>query len=290
MKVSIIIPVYNVEKYVAQCLNSVLEQDYADKEIIIVDDCGTDNSMDVVRSVIAEKEPQCEVHILKHGCNRGVSAARNTGIRAATGDYLFFVDSDDYLMRTYAVSQMITLAQKYPKAELVCGQNHILSENSPENSWDRETYDAKRDIRRKLLKKDRLIVVWNKLIKRNWLLQNGLLFKEGMCFEDIHWMFFAAKRVSQLVCSDTATYCYRNNTDGITGSSLRNATRYKGYFAFIVKDALTHLDNPCLVAQIVYILHIAHLGFMLGRKETPNILVRTFGTAAFIVKALLNGK
>ena len=96
--VSIIIPVYNVEPYVEDCIRSVIRQTYGGKmECIVVDDCGTDNSMDVVERVIGEYNGPIPFRILHHEHNRGLSAARNTGMDAATGDYLFFLDSDDEL-------------------------------------------------------------------------------------------------------------------------------------------------------------------------------------------------
>lgn len=88
MKVSIIIPVYNVAPYVEECIQSVLRQDYKNLEIIIIDDCGTDNSMELVEELV--KNSSRDIVILKHDYNKGLSAARNTGIRRATGDYIFF--------------------------------------------------------------------------------------------------------------------------------------------------------------------------------------------------------
>ena len=95
MKLSVVIPVYGVEKYIARCARSVLEQTYADKEIIFVDDASPDKSMGVLNEVL--KEYAIPVTILHHPVNRGLAAARKTGIEAATGDYIVSVDSDDYL-------------------------------------------------------------------------------------------------------------------------------------------------------------------------------------------------
>lgn len=103
MKVSIIIPVYNVSKYIKRCLKSVLGQTWKDLEIILVDDCTPDDSMDIVRGILETSSRSDIVTILKHEKNRGLSAARNTGIRQATGNYLYFLDSDDYLDRKSVV-------------------------------------------------------------------------------------------------------------------------------------------------------------------------------------------
>ena len=95
-KVSIIIPVYNVASFIIQCLDSVRSQSYTNLEVILVDDCGTDNSMAVVQEYL-KHHSFTEVKILHHTHNRGLSAARNTGLEAATGEYVFFLDSDDEL-------------------------------------------------------------------------------------------------------------------------------------------------------------------------------------------------
>lgn len=96
--VSIIIPVYGVEDYIARCARSVFRQTYQNLEIIFVDDCTLDNSIGVLRAVMEEyPERKAQVKILKHDHNLGLSAARNTGLEAATGEYIFHCDSDDWM-------------------------------------------------------------------------------------------------------------------------------------------------------------------------------------------------
>lgn len=96
--VSIIIPVYGVEDYIARCARSVFRQTYQNLEIIFVDDCTPDNSIGVLRAVMEEyPERKAQVKILKHDHNLGLSAARNTGLEAATGEYIFHCDSDDWM-------------------------------------------------------------------------------------------------------------------------------------------------------------------------------------------------
>ena len=96
MKLSVIVPVYGVEKYIARCAKSLLEQTYADKEIIFVDDASPDRSIEILQSVL-QSYPQTKVTILHHDTNRGLAAARKTGLEAAAGEYVVSVDSDDYL-------------------------------------------------------------------------------------------------------------------------------------------------------------------------------------------------
>ena len=97
-KVSIIIPIYNVETYIEECLQSVMRQTYKGMiECILVDDCGTDNSMKIMEQLIEVYNGPIEFKVLHHEHNRGLSAARNTGMDAACGDYVYFLHSDDWI-------------------------------------------------------------------------------------------------------------------------------------------------------------------------------------------------
>lgn len=98
IKISIIIPVYNVESYIAKCISSIMTQDLQDGiECIIVDDCSTDNSILIAEKLIDDYNGNIKFRIIKHPKNEGSSCARNTGIIAASGEYIGFVDSDDYI-------------------------------------------------------------------------------------------------------------------------------------------------------------------------------------------------
>ena len=111
-KVSIIIPVYNVELYIAECLQSVMNQTYQGQlECIVVDDCGTDRSMEIVARMIAGYDGPIEFRVLHHEKNMGLSCARNTGIDAVTGDYVFFLDSDDWISYD-CIDYLVSLVNK----------------------------------------------------------------------------------------------------------------------------------------------------------------------------------
>ena len=90
MKVSIIIPIYNVASYIEECVQSVINQTYSNLEVILVDDCSADNSMDLALKIISQSDKSSIFKIEKHNRNRGLSAARNTGIRRAAGEFIYF--------------------------------------------------------------------------------------------------------------------------------------------------------------------------------------------------------
>lgn len=95
--VSIIVPIYNVEAYIEKCLLSISQQTYTKLQVILIDDCGTDQSMSIVEDFCAKYKGDINFRIVRHERNRGLSAARNTGILAASGEYISFIDSDDYI-------------------------------------------------------------------------------------------------------------------------------------------------------------------------------------------------
>ena len=100
---SVVIPLYNKEAYVAKTLNSVLNQTYRNFEVIIVNDCSTDNSLDVVKAARDHR-----IKIIEHSENKGLSASRNTGINAATHLYIAFLDADDYWDSTYLETILVS--------------------------------------------------------------------------------------------------------------------------------------------------------------------------------------
>ncbi len=123
-KISIIVPIYNVENYVAKCLDSILRQSYTQVEVLCVDDCGSDASMAIVENY-AQKHSN--IQILRHTHNQGLGAARNTGLDAASGEYVFFLDSDD-LLGFDALEQLYATMQK-DKVDFVVAKTQLVVED-----------------------------------------------------------------------------------------------------------------------------------------------------------------
>lgn len=110
---SIIIPLYNKEKYIVETLQSIFNQDFTNYEIIIVNDCSTDNSVDLIEKTFADKN----IKIVHHNHNKGLSAGRNTGIKNATGKYITFIDADDVWNRNF-LTEIFELTLKFPQAHI----------------------------------------------------------------------------------------------------------------------------------------------------------------------------
>lgn len=238
MKVSIIIPIYNVALYVEKCLRSVQFQTYSDIEIILVNDCSTDNSMDIVNNIVNDNFNK-EVIIINHSYNQGLSAARNTGIKASKGDYLYFLDSDDsitldcieklmepvinndlhisidFVMCEY----MIKGAKRYfPKLQLepgVYSDDYIL-ESYASGKW--------------------FMTGTNKLIKADFFRNNNLYFKVGLLHEDILWSFKLACAAKVMYVLNDPLYEYYLHEGSISQSMGK---RNFDSFVIIINDIIS---------------------------------------------------
>lgn len=219
MTISIIIPIYNIEAYIAECAESILSQRYENMEIIFVDDCCTDKSMEVLQQVL-EKFPEKKscVQIIHHPQNLGLSAARNTGTQHATGTYIMYVDGDD-IITSNAIISFLHIVQEHHEPTMVMGGFQTFGEQDPWNG----KYKCKaiilnnRNYIFKAYRNDEInIMAWNKLIKREFLIRNNISFAEGIWHEDIIWNICIANHIDSIVSFTETTYLYRIRPQSLT--------------------------------------------------------------------------
>ncbi len=251
IKVSIIIPVFRVREYIVKCLESIVNQTVScDIECIIIDDCTPDDSIEKTHNFVKEYDGDISFRFLQRKTNGGLSAARNSGIKVAQGEYLYFLDSDDYILPG-TLEKLVAVADKYPKAQIV--QAGAIATNggfSYLRMTGKKIKDYSEDhpyIRKKMLGNYYPATAWNKLIKREWLLQNNLFFKEGLLHEDDYWNFFASKYVSAYAVCRFDGYVYN-----IRSNSITTAPNDRNVRSWIVSatDFMNSLDDDCLSAQI----------------------------------------
>ena len=209
MRVSIIIPVYKVEKYIRTCLESVLRQDYHDIEIVIVDDCSPDSSIEIAKEVI--KATDIPTLFVTHKRNKGLSAARNSGIEASTGDAIYFMDSDDELYDNTAISHLVQKMHS-TGADIVAGNYQRIYDNNNKITSTRysqeKIFTGSSEIIESYGNGDIPITAWNKLIKIEFITQHSLLFKEGILHEDELWTFNTVLTANCIVLTGRTTYNY----------------------------------------------------------------------------------
>lgn len=248
MKISIIIPVYNVSQYIERCICSVLGQTYDNIEIIIVDDCSPDNSIQIARECVDSHPRKEAVVFASHEQNRGLSAARNTGIGLATGDYLYFLDSDDELPID-SIATLANVAIESIGANVIVGNFDVINDiqNKVLKYELSSSYIKDNNEILKLYAEEKWpTIAWNKLIETKFLKEHKLYFKEGILHEDVLWSFLLANRATSMGIVDKNTYKYF-----IRESSITSKIRSKNIncYCIIIEEIKNAIDTTIFPAN-----------------------------------------
>lgn len=210
MSVSIIVPVYNVEEYIADCFQSIVNQTYTGPmECLFIDDCGNDNSVLILEGLIKAYDGPVEMRLLHHEKNNGLSGARNTGIANAKGDYLFFLDSDDQLF-PQSIACLSNAAKNESWPDIILGSYHVNLPDNPNNKYQYK-YDVligQPVIAESFLRDVFFCMAPNKLVRRDFVAKNCLYFKEGIIHEDNLWSFQSFHLAQKVVTIPDQTYYY----------------------------------------------------------------------------------
>lgn len=218
-KVSIIVPVYNVAQYVTQCMDSLYRQSFSDIEVIFVDDRGSDNSVQIVKDYISSRDLQQSWHVVYMPENGKPGKARNYGLTFATGEYVMFIDADDWIEKEM-VELLYCAAQSnnadISSAAAICDYadgTHIEMHNPHVGSG------LVTDNQRRYLLRHYVSNFTTMLFKRAWLLENGILFPPAYSGEDSSFMgqcYLVCRRIAQ---SEQVMYHYRIHSSSISHSS-----------------------------------------------------------------------
>ena len=219
-KISVIIPVYNVENYLKECLDSVTSQTLEDMEIICIDDGSTDNSSDILKEY-SKKDNRIKIITKENG---GQATARNLGIKEAQGEYIAFVDSDDFIEPTM-FEKLYTKAKDNNLDLAMCkiATYNNQAEEIKDNVWyymlgvfrdfekDIFTHKDTKEFTCKIA-----VTPYNKIYKTNLLKDNDILFPEGLIFEDEKFFFDVYLRAKKVSIVNEFLYYYRVNRKGST--------------------------------------------------------------------------
>ena len=210
-KISIIVPIYNTERYLQQCIDSILSQSYKDFELILVDDGSTDGSYEIEKG--AEKYDK-RVNVVKSN-SFNVSEARNFGLKHAKGEYVLFIDSDDYLIEG-GLDILFQCSQRFPEADFVQGAFEVITNEKNigrSKRFDKlDKYNCILLTGVEYLEKLSFIVTypWNSLIKTSFLFDRDVKFrKELSCQEDLTFLIDIFNKEARGVLTTSATYVYR---------------------------------------------------------------------------------
>lgn len=217
---SIIIPVYNVEKYLNQCIDSVLFQDFKNYEIILVND-GSSDSSPLICKYYANKYDHIKVI---HKENGGLSDARNTGTKVANGEYILFLDSDDYWLDTPILFPLLNYALKHNNPDVILYGSSWIDSNDQAKLIQYQERSGLLDVDIKHLVKKGIFdtIAWNKCIKRSLVNENKLIFPLGKYHEDCAWCFDVAYTAKTYAIFPLSFYQYRVQRTGAITASIND--------------------------------------------------------------------
>lgn len=221
MKISVIIPVYNVEKYIEKCLDSVVNQTYKNIEIIIIDDETPDGSIEICKKYIKSDDRI----ILIQQKNKGLSGARNTGLKKATGEYVLFVDSDDYLSKDALEKFADYITNSCEKLDVVSGNalkvNGEVSKSIIVGGNSEDTI-GEIALKNQIKSYQYNAPVWLRIYRRNFLIEEQLFFEEGLLHEDEYWTPFVLAKSKEIRHIDNSFYYYVEREDSITNKKNKS--------------------------------------------------------------------
>lgn len=208
IKVSIVVPVYNVAQYLSKCLDSLISQTLEEIEVIVVNDGSSDNSQFIIDDYVTRYPSKIHSFIKE---NSGLSDTRNYGIHHSRGEYIGFVDSDDYVDPNYC-KKMYDEAVQSDAQIVVCGIAHLYLKRIINTLYPTELFNKSVQNSPRILEYANSFA-WNKLFLRSFWMRNGFLFPKGQWFEDsalIYNVMLLANRVS---CVNSPLYYYRHDRD-----------------------------------------------------------------------------
>lgn len=299
MKVSFILPVYKVEAYLRQCVESLTCQTYRDIEIILVDDGSPDGSPALCDQLAAEDE---RIRVV-HKPNGGLSDARNAGLKVATGDYVVFVDSDDFWVDKDSLQKMVAIVQKNPTCDFI-GYNcsYYYSDSNKFCKWvalpEELTSHVSGDKAMQMLVATGTFPMSAclKLMRRNVLVDNGITFKVGQIAEDIPWFINLLDHSKECMFVNEYIYAYRQDREG--SITATGGERSFNSLLDIVNTELKKIDSrsftdeakDALRSFLAYELSILIMGVCQLPKEKQTSVRKELKSLCWLLKYTQNPK
>ncbi len=295
---SIIIPVYKVEDYIKQCVDSVLNQTFDDFEVILVNDGSPDNCPQICDDYAIENN---RVRVI-HKPNGGLSDARNAGIKEAKGDYLMFIDSDDFLSDKYHLSNISKIIADNNDLDVILLRNMLYYEDvdtffTDHTDLSKAVVENPNITQLNLNKLGHPISsAWRNIVRRNLITQNEIFFTKGLTGEDSDWYIHLSTKVSKYYLYNEPCYVYRQNRVG----SITNSLKIKNFNdQFYIQDkwiaALknNNLDENLVLAMrgfLAYLLSVVILITPQLEKNNRSQVIKEIEKRKDIFNYSLNSK
>lgn len=273
-KVSLLLPIYNVEKYIENCVHSLFKQSYKNLEFIFVDDCSCDNSISILRNVMQQYPSRVkDVRILSHARNRGVAVARNTAVEQALGEYIMYVDGDDYIDKD-TVNLLVQRMQD-TGADIVLADIYFVYEKKM-IMHKVPLFESPQQYLESVLKRQVELSVWGKLFKKD--LFCDVRFVEGVNFgEDysvLPCLIYNAKKIAKV---DVPLYYYiqynaNSYTRNLNLNSLNQVCAANEHIASFFSDKDIDYKQVMLQSKLYLKLHLLKSVYKNGYllKEVVN--------------------
>ena len=250
MKVSVIIPVFNAEKFLGACLESILNQTLKDFEVLVVDDCSTDSSAAIAESFLEKFGGRLKILRTKKNSGSG-ALPRNEGLKFSRGEYIFFMDNDD-LLTPAALETLCDLAEKF-RAEVVYMSRGFVSDGKifMEAAWDKNnsaldksTFEPENISERveKFLKTSYGWAPWEKFLRRDFLLANEIIFPRVKISEDVLWTFKVICLAKKFLRVPNRLYIWRSVKNSLSRIERTPEEEIKFWLDPLVKG-LDYLDE-----------------------------------------------
>lgn len=260
--VSVVIPVYNVEKYLGECIESVEKQEYKNIEVIIIDDGSTDASLKIANKY-KEKYTNIKVYTKKNG---GISSARNYGLKYANGKYIYFMDSDDIADKKI-VEKLVNSIEKNNSDLACCGYSYFYKDRKEVADFPDNEILTSNEAKKCILVKDSMKgVVWNKLFKKSLIEKYNLFFNEEINIgEDVEFVMLYLNEIKKVSLVCESLYYYR-----MRKSSLLNYQNENDLTIFDVINKITGIDKN-LYNEIIDYYALMYFKYYRLLKKTGKI-------------------
>ena len=256
-KISIIIPCFNFGEYIGECVNSIVQQTNENSEIIVVNDGSTDNTREILEKLVNRHD---NLFVINKE-NKGVSAARNDGLRVATGKYVMFVDGDDYLAND-CLQYMRSLIESCD-AEFAFSKNCFTSKNDTQIVEDNIEILNSDQATALLLSPQVIVGSWNKIYKREFLLNNNIRFETDLFYgEGLRFITMVSQLAAKIAVGGRKVYYYRRNNYHSATSQFNVEKLYNGLLSIQrIKDTLIS-SSPEVREMLVWHETQFHMGIV----------------------------
>ncbi len=276
LSISVIIPVYNMEKYLSKCLESVINQSVDDIEIIVINDGSMDNSLNIIKSF---KKKDSRIKIIDQ-MNMGCAIAKNNGFNKAIGEFIVYIDSDDYILKN-GLNALLKEARLHTLDIVIPFPKHYL--NNKKIKYDKNTYiikNGEKYLVEQLLNKNHYILTTAILFRRKFLLDYHISYPEGLIHEDIYYYLISIYYAKSIKNININYYRITENPNSITRNKNRTQNGYDIYEICLMleKEFKKCLNTQLKILVYDYLarlyLYSVDLGNIYNKKTHKRFLLK----------------